>query len=232
MLKNNKGFSLLEVMIIFGIISLLIAVAVPSFSNYSKMATDKVALTEGQFVVSSAKITILNLKINDNFSQKSILERIDQILSFSQQNGIIIEISCTEDDTDLDTIIYKSSNNKYVLYEESLDKYTVYDELPNANSVIGYLNKSKTLLPEVIASQGNTNLWTKLRNAYTQSFGGIDPPISMAEKELLNCLNSNILDNLTWKPTILVDSQNPSHLMMIAPHHTNTTTHAHMILYQ
>ena len=37
-IKNNKGFSLLEVMVVVGIIGILTSVAVPAYNNYRDMA--------------------------------------------------------------------------------------------------------------------------------------------------------------------------------------------------
>ena len=69
MKKNNKGFTLVELIVVIAILGVLMAVLVPQYIQYvekSKVATDESALGE---VIHAAEISLAELDVNNAVSK-------------------------------------------------------------------------------------------------------------------------------------------------------------------
>ena len=69
MKKNNKGFTLMEMLIVVAIIAILIAIAIPTFSsslNKARVATDEANIRSGYANVMATVLTSDNFDVETN----------------------------------------------------------------------------------------------------------------------------------------------------------------------
>jgi type IV pilus assembly protein PilA len=65
-MKNQKGFTLVELMVVIAIIGIITAIAIPYYSNYKKTACDQAALADLYNVKAAVQKYITDLTLSGN----------------------------------------------------------------------------------------------------------------------------------------------------------------------
>lgn len=230
--KKRKGFTLVELIVVLVILGILAALLIPALTGYLNKANERKLITECRYAVLAGQTTASQMYANQTLTIDNLNISFDKIEELAEIPGSIEEIDCNLDTGKITLLVYKATNNQYVIYEN--EKYSVVDELKYGNNIQGYLKTSNSLLAEALKLAGDksqkTNVWTALRKLYDEKYSDSKPILSTQEKEILNGVSNEIIESLTWKPTILGDSSNPDNIMMIASNNKNTNL-AYMIYY-
>ncbi|WP_455685022.1 type II secretion system protein [Thomasclavelia sp.] len=232
MKRKRKGFTLVELIVVLVILGILAALLIPSLTGYLDKANEQKLITECRHAVLAGQTTAAQMYADQTLTIDNLSISFDKIEELAEIPGSIEEIDCNLDTGKITLLVYKATNNKYVIYEN--DEYRVVDELKYGNNIQGYLKTSNSLLAEALRIAGDksqkTNVWTALRKLYDEKYSDSKPGLSTQEKEILNGVSNEIIESLTWKPTILGDPKDPENIMMIASKHNNSNL-AYMIYY-
>ena len=108
-MKNNKGFSLVELIVVIAIMAILAAVAIPTFAtfiNKAQVSNEETLLNDLQYAVNLAKVEY-DMTVTDAQGNKTNIE--DGALSVTIANGKITKVTLGTTD------IYTTSSDEYDL---------------------------------------------------------------------------------------------------------------------
>lgn len=220
----------MELIVVLLILAILAALLLPSLTGYITRAQDSSLIAQCRQVVVAGQSVVSELYASKNLKYETLQKNLPRILEMAEVKGSILEITYASGGSQIEVVLYKAPNGKYVLYKDKT--YTVYDDLPEAYSIIGYLGTSKELLQKAIdTSTVHLAVWENLRKLYNEQMGGTTPKISQYEKNMLPGISQATVDELTWKPAILGDKSNPTDILMIASHSTSSINNAYLIYY-
>jgi len=109
--RNEKGFTLIELMIVIAIIGVLSAIAIPQFANYKRRAANSAAMSDAKNLATAQEVYHA-----DNNIYASSLEDLDDagFLGFSKGVALVGEITADAD-----------SWNAKLKHEGGTQEYTV-----------------------------------------------------------------------------------------------------------
>ena len=87
-LKNKKGFTIVELVIVIAVIAILAAVLIPTFSNVITKANDSKAL---QQVTNAYKVALADALADDGVADEEEIEVNDFVFNFSGESVQIDE---------------------------------------------------------------------------------------------------------------------------------------------
>lgn len=204
MKQNNKGFTLIEIMVIIVILAVLMAIAVPSVLKYADEGDKAQALDDAYACVSAAKYYGVRSYVNND-----PITSIDssKILNRAGAEGVVVDFTYNILENTLDALLYKSPKNIYVKFEDN--KYEIVDmnasltpdtadEILRACQLLADANPKISIENNGFSSGGNSRL---LQNDYIAKYSGL-LPLSMQEKELLAdyTYTEGNVNELVWKP--------------------------------
>lgn len=204
-LKNEHGFTLVELMVVLVILGILASIAVPSFSHYIKKQNEKDAISECRQVVAASQSVYSSRYVKNVLSLKEINN--DNILKIAGVNGKIQGVP-NFDETSMRIIKlgYQSENGLYVTYDSAETvKYTISDT--TVYGPMDQLIKDYNATIKKIVQDSNSDNVVKDRAEFTKELvrsGG-----SLVQVDYAFLKNSEFAeqkDKLYWQPYYISSS--------------------------
>lgn len=126
MIKNKKGFTLVEVMVVLVIFAILIAIAIPSLMKYIDDANEAKILAQASPVLSASKAEAAKLYAKgrlDTLPNNQTIHK--QIIEYAEIDGELISIELNQ---------AKNSSGNFIVRIQ--DKYIHYDDVKQTFSLI------------------------------------------------------------------------------------------------
>lgn len=192
-MKNKKGFTLVETIVVIVIIAILIAIAVPSVIKYVDDARDAGYLAQGRSILTSSQAYVTKAKGQglDTFALVKDTKVMAEMVDDAGNDGTLLLLEIDEKGVNVSHFVYKiKEQDKYVEYTLSNHKMKVLDEY-KGNDISTNMN----VIIEAIKS-----IVTGIK---TVDSGAIDIAGSNAEKVVNALLEKGIdlknLNAVSWR---------------------------------
>lgn len=207
-LKNNHGFTLIEVMVVIVIMSVLMAIAVPSVMKYLGTGDEAKALDQAYACVSAAEYygvrTFTNNRDVNEIKPEAILKK-------AGVDGTLVNFTFNENDNTIIGLLYKSKANVTVTYKDN--EYFVGKEVPwdinNLMAQLYYISREHDL-SKYLTSSTPAKAAQELQRLYKEQNDNKYYPLSQKEKDLLVAqvisYDGPAVDSLIWKPVYASDN--------------------------
>ena len=118
MMKNKKGITLVEVIVVLIIMAVLAGILVASYTGYIDKAKNDAALVEARAVYLAATTKYHELYATDATTDGELTATVktDVEKLASVATGSVLKVVVSKTDKKVTTIWYKASNNMYCVY--------------------------------------------------------------------------------------------------------------------
>lgn len=200
--NKNKGFTLVEMIVVIVIIGILLAILVPGLFKYIKKAKDQQALIECRAVVTAAQTLALEQYGNGTFLPETFNQYYSTIITQADVDGKIVSCTFSVKSIIIETLTYRTSSDIQVVYRSSGNPtFEITNDAEYSKNADGYLSFSNTA--SLNESVINEKTYDKKTKKLQELFLGKYPETSLSdyEKNILS-KNKNINpDSYHWIPT-------------------------------
>lgn len=145
-MKNKKGFTLVEIIIVLVIIGILMALAVPAVMRYVKQAGDTKLISQARSVMVSAKDKSVQLTLQHKLPQLEYNETIwkEIIKNSDVDDATIMDMNLNAQKNGCGDFIVQIGD-AYVSYADASQKYEVLENYTPLHSIASRLDKTLRL---------------------------------------------------------------------------------------
>lgn len=228
MRRNKKGFTLIEIIVVVVILTVLMAVAVPTVLSYIDTANEAPALAECRAIITATQKRVVDKYAqtrNENISINS--DDIEWIEKFVDDVTGQIQGSVTIKNKEVKRLLYKASNGLYVLYDNQT--FTIVTEDDINKTILGQLDQMTidytALTKELIGDKTFLD-----RNVIIKQLidgGGL----TKVDEKLTEKALGNTNTSLYWRPYYLGNTKDPQLIMYANMNNTNETNWNSNLMY-
>lgn len=207
---RNKGFTLVEMIVVIVIIGILLAILVPGMFRYIQKAKEQQAIVECRAVVTAAQTLALELYSKNTLDYLTFLpDNKDIIISNANVNGKIQSLSFEESKPTLKDLTYITESNIKVLYDTTQGSiYQIVTEGKFSANAPGYYEYSMekwSTDPSISEKKELNDKNLALQKLLYDNYGDIE--LSSSEKELFQNINKKLnWDAYHWSPIVTKDN--------------------------
>lgn len=118
-MKNKKGFSLIEIVVVLMILAILAAITWPTLSQYFQDSSEEIYIAEGEKILTSCQVEAQKyVSKHASLSEHTLNDRSAQILKRTSLSGKIISVYSNDTNKDVGFFCYQVEDGScYVIYE-------------------------------------------------------------------------------------------------------------------
>lgn len=224
-LKNEHGFTLVELMVVLVILGILASIAVPSFTGYIDKQKEKEAIEECHLVVAAAQSMYDDKLTKNNVAGLTATLNYTEVASLAGVNGTITKIVSTDPiayDTSkksteiseyyyrVGKLTYTAQNGLPVLYDCEKDPKYQIDDSSIYTPLEEYIRDYQQTVKELFKTDKLTNAYGQ-RHDYARAFLNTKKENGSAETFLE--VSPTFLDDHTkdltlyWQPYFIADGK-------------------------
>ena len=200
--NKNKGFTLVEMIVVIVIIGILLAILVPGLFKYIKKAKDQQALIECRAVVTAAQAEALELSGKNKFIPYEF-QNTDFLANICKEAGVTGSVTygiffSDSPETQISSLEYKTKGGIIVAYDINTNVLYYIKESINLSDMDNRLHNYGKLFENDY--KNNYGKWNDARDQYFESE---EAKLSKNEIDLLTertTLSKEELEQLRWLP--------------------------------
>lgn len=179
---KNKGFSLIELIVVISIIAVLVGVIAPQFFGYTKRAKESVAKDEIYNLVKTANINLIENEIEakytfvtSNNAEEAPVLFVDETIDKANAKGVVSSMLIAL--SSVTYTKYTSLNGVTAIYDITKSPNIYIDESDNEPGMIltAYYDLAKKILGEVDVTKQTHVVTHSIQEAYANQNGGEHP---------------------------------------------------------
>lgn len=199
---RNKGFTLVEMIVVIVIIGILLAILVPGMFKYIQKAKEQQAIVECRAVVTATETLSLEQYAKGIFLPEKFNQYYSHIITESDVTGEIITCTFQDSTPQLQTLNYKTTSGIIVLYDRNQSSvYTITNEITYSYSADGYISFAQNAANDKTIQEANgyDKKAKALQKLFTEKYS--NATLSDYEKQILSINKNLTADSFHWIPT-------------------------------
>lgn len=195
--NKNKGFTLVEVIVVLVVLAILAAILVPTMIKYIDKANKKASIAECRQVVLAAQGTSSELYAHKNLIELNTPDTKSEILELAEVKGYLLD-DINESSGTITWLKYKCENGTVVIYDISKEPPYIIEKEPSYLTILNQFVKDADQWTHQYMEDNNIKSPDRQKTIleFMKNNGGKLPEVTAEQKAGTAFENKD----LYWKP--------------------------------